>query len=181
MREFFGTLMRRKPLAGALLPTLRCAASAVQLTAQASAVAIRESQQNHLKRSLGKIDLFGYFCCFCLCLLSRVVTVTVRIDQLTRAHPHTSSVGIGSTIGAGIFVLTGVAARNLAGPAVCLSFLFAGFSIVFSALCYAELASRVPVSGSAYSYSTFVVGEFAAFLIGWNLTLELSLFSLFEL
>jgi len=82
------------------------------------------------------------------------------------------AIGVGCTIGAGVFVLTGVAARNMAGPAVCISFLLSGLSIVFSALCYAELASRVPVSGSAYSYTVVTLNEFSAFMIGWNLTLE---------
>jgi APA family basic amino acid/polyamine antiporter len=82
------------------------------------------------------------------------------------------SIGIGSSIGAGIFVLTGVAAKTYAGPAVIISYLFSGLSIVFSALCYAELAARVPISGSAYAYAVVTLGELPALLIGWNLTLE---------
>jgi APA family basic amino acid/polyamine antiporter len=100
----------------------------------------QQIEQNHLERSLGKLDLI--------------------------------SIGIGCSIGAGIFVLTGVAARNLAGPAVCLSFLISGLAIVFSALCYAEMAARSPGSGSAYSYTVVTLNEISSFMIGWNLTLE---------
>ena len=80
--------------------------------------------------------------------------------------------GIGSTVGAGLFVVTGKAARDFAGPAVSLSFVFSAIACLFSALCYAEFASRVPVSGSAYSFAYASVGEGIAWFIGWNLTLE---------
>ena len=80
--------------------------------------------------------------------------------------------GIGSTVGAGLFVVTGRAAKDFAGPGVTVSFVLAGVSCLFSALCYAELASAVPVSGSAYSYTYITLGEAAAWFIGWNLTLE---------
>ena len=80
--------------------------------------------------------------------------------------------GIGSTVGAGLFVVTGKAARVFAGPAVSLSFVFSAIACLFSALCYAEFASRVPVSGSAYSFAYASVGEGIAWFIGWNLTLE---------
>ncbi len=80
--------------------------------------------------------------------------------------------GIGCTIGTGIFVLTGVTAAVDAGPAVSLSYLFAGIACMFAALAYAELAAMVPASGSAYTYSYVVLGEFIAWLVGWGLILE---------
>jgi APA family basic amino acid/polyamine antiporter len=81
-------------------------------------------------------------------------------------------IGIGCTIGTGIFVVTGIAAAKYAGPAISLSYLFAALCCVFAALAYAELASMVPVSGSAYTYSYAVLGEFVAWLVGWGLILE---------
>jgi APA family basic amino acid/polyamine antiporter len=80
--------------------------------------------------------------------------------------------GIGAVIGAGIFVLTGQAAANHAGPAVIRSFVLAGVACAFAGLCYAEFAAMLPVSGSAYSYSYATLGEFVAWFIGWNLVLE---------
>jgi APA family basic amino acid/polyamine antiporter len=85
---------------------------------------------------------------------------------------HLVLLGIGAIIGAGIFVLTGQAAANHAGPAVILSFVFAGFACALAGLCYAEFAAMLPVSGSAYSYSYATLGEFVAWFIGWNLILE---------
>jgi APA family basic amino acid/polyamine antiporter len=80
--------------------------------------------------------------------------------------------GIGAIIGAGIFVLTGQAAAEYAGPGIVISFIFAAIICVFAALCYAEFASLIPVAGSAYSYAYVTMGEFAAWIIGWGLTLE---------
>ena len=80
--------------------------------------------------------------------------------------------GIGAVIGAGIFVLTGQAAAEYAGPAVMLSFVFAGIACAFAGLCYAEFAAMLPVSGSAYSYSYATLGEGVAWFIGWCLILE---------
>jgi APA family basic amino acid/polyamine antiporter len=80
--------------------------------------------------------------------------------------------GIGAIIGTGIFVLTGRAAAANAGPAVALSFIVAGFASTFAGLCYAEMASMIPISGSAYTYSYATMGELVAWMIGWDLILE---------
>ena len=80
--------------------------------------------------------------------------------------------GVGVCVGAGIFVLTGQAAASNAGPAIALSFLIAGVACGFAALCYAELASAVPVAGSAYTFSFATLGEIVAWTIGWDLVLE---------
>jgi len=82
------------------------------------------------------------------------------------------ALGIGCIIGAGIFVLTGQAAANYAGPAVVLSFVVAGIACAFAGLCYAEFASMIPISGSAYTYAYATLGEFVAWIIGWDLILE---------
>ena len=82
------------------------------------------------------------------------------------------ALGIGAVIGAGIFVLTGHAAAAHAGPAVSLSFVLAGVVCAFAGLCYAEMASTVPVAGSAYTYAYATMGEFVAWVIGWDLILE---------
>ncbi|KAF1710470.1 amino acid permease [Pseudoxanthomonas kalamensis DSM 18571] len=85
---------------------------------------------------------------------------------------HLILLGIGAVIGAGIFVLTGQAAANHAGPAIMLSFVLAGAACALAGLCYAEFAALLPVSGSAYSYSYATLGEFVAWFIGWCLVLE---------
>ncbi len=82
------------------------------------------------------------------------------------------AIGVGGIIGAGIFVLTGHAAAEHAGPAISLSFVLAGIVCVFAGLCYAEMASTVPVAGSAYTYAYATMGEFVAWIIGWDLILE---------
>ena len=100
----------------------------------------REAASNHLKRTLGPVNLVF--------------------------------LGVGCIIGAGIYVMTGTAAAHYAGPAVMLSFVIAGLVCVFAGLCYAELASTMPVAGSAYTYSYTTLGEVFAWIMGWLLVLE---------
>src|SRR6476660_5415674 len=83
-----------------------------------------------------------------------------------------TSLGVGAVIGAGIFVATGAAAHNVAGPSLMLSYVLAGVTCIFAALCYAEFASMVPVAGSAYTYAYATLGELFAWIIGWDLVLE---------
>ena len=85
------------------------------------------------------------------------------------------ALGIGAIIGAGLFSLTGIAAAEHAGPAVTLSFILAAVGCGFAGLCYAEFASMIPVAGSAYTYSYATMGEFMAWIIGWDLVLEYAL------
>jgi APA family basic amino acid/polyamine antiporter len=88
---------------------------------------------------------------------------------------HVIALGIGAIIGAGIFVLTGHAAAENAGPAITLSFVLGAIVCAFAGLCYAEMASTVPVAGSAYTYAYATMGELAAWIIGWDLILEYAL------
>src|SRR5580658_4104679 len=81
--------------------------------------------------------------------------------------PSLVAFGIGGNIGTGIFVLTGLAAAQHAGPAIVISFLIAGVGCGFAGLCYSEFATMVPVSGSAYAYSYATLGEFIAWFVGW--------------
>ena len=85
------------------------------------------------------------------------------------------ALGIGAIIGAGIFVLTGHAAAANAGPAITLSFVLGAFACAFAGLCYAEMASTVPIAGSAYTYAYATMGELIAWIIGWDLILEYAL------
>src|ERR1700760_2068651 len=82
------------------------------------------------------------------------------------------TLGIGAIIGAGIFVITGQAAAQFAGPAILISFVLAGIACALAGLCYAEFASIIPIAGSAYTYSYATLGEFVAWIIGWDLCLE---------
>jgi basic amino acid/polyamine antiporter, APA family len=86
-----------------------------------------------------------------------------------------TAIGIGGVIGAGIFVLTGHAAAEYAGPAIALSYILAGIVCALAGLCYSEMASTVPVAGSAYTYAYATMGEFIAWIIGWDLILEYAL------
>ncbi len=83
-----------------------------------------------------------------------------------------TSLGVGAIIGAGIFVATGSAAHSVAGPSLMISYVLAGVTCIFAALCYAEFASMVPVAGSAYTYAYATLGELFAWIIGWDLVLE---------
>jgi len=83
-----------------------------------------------------------------------------------------TAIGVGAVIGGGIFVITGQAAAEHAGPAVLLAFIFAAIGCSFTALCYAEFATLIPMSGSSYSYAYATLGELAAWFIGWNMVLE---------
>lgn len=114
------------------------------------------------------------------------VFITKSLDEL-RAEAESNTLrrtlgpvslvtlGIGAVIGAGIFVITGTAAAQFAGPALVLSMLFAGVGCAFAGLCYAEFASMIPVAGSAYTYAYATLGELFAWIIGWDLILEYAL------
>src|SRR5688572_8397824 len=84
---------------------------------------------------------------------------------------HLVMLGIGAIIGAGIFVATGQVAAQSAGPAIVISFAIAGLGCLLAALCYAEFAAMIPVSGSAYTYAYATLGPFLAWIIGWDLLL----------
>lgn len=90
----------------------------------------------------------------------------------TLTAPALVALGIGAIIGAGLFSITGLAAANNAGPAITISFIVAAIGCAFAGLCYAEFASMIPVAGSAYTYSFATMGEFIAWIIGWDLVLE---------
>src|SRR6478735_2863091 len=85
------------------------------------------------------------------------------------------TLGVGAIIGAGIFVITGTAAAQFAGPALVISMIIAGIGCAFAGLCYAEFASMIPVAGSAYTYAYATLGELFAWIIGWDLVLEYAL------
>lgn len=106
--------------------------------------------------------------------IAEIKEADAKGQQLHRTLSATALtlLGIGGIIGTGIFVLTGTAAAEHAGPALALSFIIAGFGCAFAGLCYSEFAAMIPVSGSAYSYSYATLGEGIAWFIGWNLILE---------
>ncbi|XP_068650856.1 cationic amino acid transporter 2, vacuolar-like [Aristolochia californica] len=113
----------------------------------------------------------------CLIRRKQVDSVHVRQEGASQLAKELSilqlvAIGVGSTIGAGVYVLIGTVAREHAGPALTISFLIAGIAAALSAFCYAELSSRCPSAGSAYHYSYICVGEGVAWLIGWALILE---------
>src|SRR5512142_19650 len=110
--------------------------------------------------------------------MSMFTTKTMRELQAESDHSplrralgpwHLTALGIGSIIGTGIFVLTGTAAANNAGPALALSMIISAIGCAFAGLCYAEFAAMVPVAGSAYTYAYATMGELVAWIIGWDL------------
>jgi len=112
-------------------------------------------------------------------LFRRKTVASLQVEAESGAKLHRAlgpvnlmMLGVGCIIGTGIFVLTGTVAAQNAGPAVILSFVFAGIASIFAALCYSEFASLVPLSGSAYTYGYATLGEFLAWVIGWDLILE---------
>ena len=106
--------------------------------------------------------------------ISQLLTESKSDQGLRRTLSATNltTLGVGAVIGAGIFVLTGQAAAQYAGPAIVISFLISGFACLLAGLCYAEFASMIPISGSAYTYAYATMGEFMAWIIGWDLILE---------
>ncbi len=107
--------------------------------------------------------------------LSREASETTHGLKRVLGPWHLIFLGIGAIVGAGIFVITGHAAAQYAGPAVTLSFVLAALTCSFAGLCYAEFASLIPIAGSAYTYAYATLGEFFAWVIGWDLILEYSL------
>ncbi len=113
-------------------------------------------------------------------LATKPLTVLLEESQETGSHTlkralgpvNLITLGIGAIIGAGIFVLTGAAAAQYAGPAIVLSFVLAGTACAFAGLCYSEFASLIPIAGSAYTYGYATLGEIFAWIIGWDLILE---------
>jgi APA family basic amino acid/polyamine antiporter len=103
--------------------------------------------------------------------IAREIETGPRLKRVLSARTLTS-IGLGSMIGSGVFVLTGTVAANHTGPAVMLAFLIAAIGCGLAAICYAELAALIPVSGSAYSYTYATLGEGVAWFVGWNLALE---------
>lgn len=106
--------------------------------------------------------------------LSRILQESEGEHQLKRTLSawNLVALGIGAIIGAGLFSLTGIAASQHAGPAVTLSFVLAALACAFAGLCYSEFATMIPIAGSAYTYSYATLGEFLAWIIGWDLVLE---------
>ena len=107
-------------------------------------------------------------------LVGELQTEAATDQSLKRALGpwNLTSLGIGAIIGAGIFVLTGKAAAQYAGPGIVFSFVLAGLACAFAGLCYAEFAAMIPIAGSAYTYGYATLGELFAWIIGWDLILE---------
>jgi APA family basic amino acid/polyamine antiporter len=112
---------------------------------------------------------------------SQMIGEMGEADRLNRRLGPLSliALGVGATVGSGLYVQTGIVARDVAGPSIMLSFLVAAIGCGFAALCYAEMASMVPVAGSAYTYAYATMGELVAWIIGWDLILEYAVGSCF--
>src|ERR1700754_4509765 len=116
-------------------------------------------------------------------MMQRVKSIERMLaESKDKKHGLTPSLGpwaltamnVGAIIGTGIFVLSGVAAATRAGPALTISFVIAGFISALAALCYSEIGSKIPISGSTYTYAYATLGEFFAWCVGWGLVLEYS-------
>src|SRR5262245_37708522 len=104
-------------------------------------------------------------------VIARDLKESPQLNRVLTAGGLTA-IGLGCTIGTGIFVLTGTVAANHAGPALTLALLISSIGSAFAGICYAEFAAMVPASGSAYTYAYATLGEAVAWIIGWNLSLE---------